>query len=103
MKWTYDPSVDALTIILLEGRASALTREVGAGLLWDFDRNGHPVSIEILDASVHFPVRQLNKLSPPDDVIPLSEAAKRIGLDVSTLRHQIRNKRLKAKIGRAHV
>ncbi len=96
MKWTYDPSVDALTILFLEGRASALTREVGIGLLWDFDRNGHPVSIEILDASTHFPVRQLNKLAPPDDVVPLSEAAKRIGLDVSTLRHQIRNKRLRA-------
>lgn len=34
-------------------------------------------------------------------IIPLSEAAQRLGLSASTLRHQIRNGRLRAvKVGR---
>lgn len=74
MKWTYDPAVDALTILFLPGRHSARTVELGSGMLCDFDRKGHPVAIEILDASRHFPSRELGNLQLPEVMVPLSEA-----------------------------
>lgn len=96
MKWTYDPAVDALTILFLPGRRSARTVELGSGMLCDYDRKGHPVAIEILDASRHFPTKELRNLQLPEVMVPLSEASKRAGLDASTLRHQIQRKRLRA-------
>ena len=96
MKWTYDSAVDALTIQFLPGRRSARTEALKPGLLSDYDKRGHPISIEVLDASTHFPVRQLRNLPLPEPMVPLAEASKRIGLDASTLRQQIRNKRLRA-------
>lgn len=96
MNWTYDPAVDALTILFLPGRRSARTDELRSGMLCDYDRNGHPVSIEILDASRHFPAKELGNLPLPEVMVPLSEASRRVGLDASTLRQQIRRKRLRA-------
>ncbi len=96
MQWTYDPAVDALTILFLPGRRSARTDELGTGMFCDYDRSGHPVAIEILDASTHFPAKTLRALPIPEAMLPLSEASKTVGLDASTLRQQIRNKRLRA-------
>ncbi len=96
MQWTYDAAVDALTILLLPGRRSARTDEWGMGMFCDYDRMGHPVAIEILDASTHFPARTLRALPLPEVMVPLSEASRAAGLDPSTLRQQIRNKRLRA-------
>ncbi len=97
MQWTYDAAVDALTILLLPGRRSARTDEWVMGMFCDYDRMGHPVSIEILDASTHFPARTLRALPLPEVMVPLSEASRAAGLDPSTLRQQIRNKRLRDK------
>ena len=69
---------------------------MGPGILFDYDRNGHPISIEILDASRHFPARELQNLQLPEVMLPLSEASRRSGLDASTLRRQIRRRRLVA-------
>lgn len=96
MKWTYDPSVDALTIEFLTNRKSARTEEVEPGMLFDYDKAGHPISLEILDASTHFPVKGLKALPLPEAMIPLSEASRRVGLDPATLRQQIHRKRLRA-------
>ena len=96
MKWTYDPSVDALTIEFLTDRKSARTEEIEPGMLFDYDKAGHPISLEILDASTHFPVKGLKALPLPEAMIPLSEASKRVGLDPATLRQQIHRKRLRA-------
>lgn len=96
MRWSYDPEVDALTITLIPGRQSARTEELRPGLLWDFDRAGHPVAIEILDASNHFPRESLSHLPLPQVMVPLSEASRSVGLDPATLRQQIRNRRLRA-------
>ena len=96
MKWTYDPSVDALLIEFLPNRRSARTDEAGRGILLDYDKSGHPISLEILDASGHFPGRVLRELPLPAEMIPLSEASRRAGLDPATLRQQIHRKRLRA-------
>ncbi len=96
MQWTYDAAVDALTIIFLPGRRSARTDELGTGMFCDYDRRGHPIAIEILDASTHFPARTLHALPIPEVMVPLSEASKTAGLDASTLRQQIRNRKLRA-------
>lgn len=96
MKWSYDPSVDALTIEFLPGRKSARTKEVEPGILVDYDKPGHPISLEIMDASTHFPFKVLNALPLPEAMIPLSEASRRTGLDAATLRQQIHRKRLRA-------
>ena len=37
------------------------------------DRAGHPVAIEILDASSHFSNRSLSRLPLPEAMVPLSE------------------------------
>jgi len=96
MKWSYDPLVDALTIEFLPGRRSARTEEIEPGMLFDYDKAGHPLSLEILDASAHFPLKVLQALPLPEAMIPLSEASKRAGLDPATLRQQIHRKRLRA-------
>jgi uncharacterized protein YuzE len=96
MRWSYDPQVDALTITLIPGRRSARTDELRPGMLCDVDRAGHPISIEILDASSHFSRSSLSHLPLPQVMVPLSEASRSVGLDPATLRQQIRNRRLRA-------
>lgn len=96
MQWTYDPSVDALTIIFDTRKRSSRTDEHRSGILIDYDIEGHPISVEVLDASTHFGKRDLLNLPLPQGMIPLSKAAKEVGLDPATLRQQIRRKRLKA-------
>jgi uncharacterized protein YuzE len=96
MDWSYDPQVDALTITLISARKSAHTEELRPGMLCDLDRAGHPIAIEILDASTHFPRSSLEHLPLPQIMMPLSEASRSVGLDAATLRQQIRNRRLRA-------
>lgn len=96
MNWTYDPQVDALTILLIPGKASARTEEVRPGMLVDVDRAGHPISIDILDASEHFSKHILSNLPLPEAMLPLSVASKRAGLNSATLRQQIKRRRLRA-------
>lgn len=96
MRWSYDPQVDALTIALIPGRRSARTDELRPGMLCDVDKAGHPISIEILDASRHFSRDSLSHLPLPEVMVPLSEASRSAGLDPATLRQQIRNRRLRA-------
>jgi uncharacterized protein YuzE len=96
MRWTYDPDVDALTIVLGARRRSTRTEELGNGLLVDFDRQGTVIAIEVLDASQRYPKDQLAALPLPVPLLPLSHAADRAGVTPDTLRQQIRNQRLKA-------
>jgi uncharacterized protein YuzE len=96
MHWTYDPSVDALTIVFDARRRASRTDEVRPGMLVDSDRRGNPIAIEFLDASTQFPAVVLETLPLPKALLPLSDAAKRAALAPATLRQQIRNKRLAA-------
>jgi uncharacterized protein YuzE len=50
MKVTFDESVDILYIRLREGDYSE-SDEVAQGIIVDFDKQGKPMAIEILDAS----------------------------------------------------
>lgn len=49
MRIQYDPGVDVLMIYLREGQV-AESDEVAAGMIVDFDEEGRPLSIEILNA-----------------------------------------------------
>ena len=50
MKITYDPEVDILRIILVQGPIEE-SDEDRPGIILDYDKNGNIVGIEILDAS----------------------------------------------------
>ena len=49
MRIKYDPSVDILMIYLREGKY-AISDEVAPGMIVDFDEDGLPLRIEILNA-----------------------------------------------------
>ena len=51
MKVIYDPTVDALTVILNDVLVET-SDEVGPGVVFDYDKDGNIVGIEILDASI---------------------------------------------------
>lgn len=59
MKITYDPDVDALSIIFRE--ATATTVELGEGIAADYDSEGRLVGIEFLDATARFGGRDVLK------------------------------------------
>ena len=50
MKVIYDKETDSLSIILREGKV-AESDEVSDGLIFDYDRVGRLLSLELLDAS----------------------------------------------------
>ncbi|MBI2925686.1 MAG: DUF2283 domain-containing protein [Verrucomicrobia bacterium] len=50
MKVIYDKETDTLSIILRAGKV-AESDEVRAGLIFDYDKSGRLVSLELLDAS----------------------------------------------------
>ena len=49
MKISYDPEVDALSIIFLE--TTVTTKHLDEGIVADYDANGQLAGIEILDAA----------------------------------------------------
>ena len=49
MKVIYDKESDTLSIILSQGKV-AMSDEVREGLILDYDKAGHLVSLELLDA-----------------------------------------------------
>ena len=96
MRWTYDPTVDALAIVFADQAQVARTDELRHGMLVDSDADGRPIAIEFLDASTQFPGVALETLPLPTGLLPLAAAARRTGLAPATLRQQIRNRRLRA-------
>ncbi len=48
MKITYDPEVDALSIVFRE--TTVMTKHLDDGIAADYDADGHLAGIEILDA-----------------------------------------------------
>lgn len=49
MKITYDPEVDASSIIFQD--TTVTTRELGEGIAAEFDASGHLAGIEVLDVA----------------------------------------------------
>lgn len=96
MQWTYDPSVDALSIVFAPRRLPMTTDEVRPGMLIDMDSSGRPVALEFLNASRQFPRAVLESIPLPKALLPLRVAANRAGLTTATLRQLIHNGRLAA-------
>lgn len=59
MRIEYFPETDSLYIDLAE-RAGVDTREIGDGIVIDIDADGHPVGIDIDQASKHLDLRTLD-------------------------------------------
>ena len=59
MRIEYFPETDSLYIDLAE-RAGVDTREIGDGIVIDIDADGHPVGIDIDQASTHLDLRTLD-------------------------------------------
>jgi len=69
MEVIYDRETDTLSLILAEGPV-AESGELRQGLIIDYDRDGHIVSVEVLDASEHV-------AEPASIAFELKEAAAR--------------------------
>jgi uncharacterized protein YuzE len=67
MKIEYFPDTDSLYIDLAE-RAGTDTREIAEGIVVDLDGAGHPVGIDIDQASKHLDLRKLNLKRIPFEV-----------------------------------
>ena len=67
MRIEYFPDTDSLYIDLAE-RPGADTREIGEGIVVDIDEQGHPVGIDIDQASKHLDLRKLNLKRIPFEV-----------------------------------
>lgn len=62
MKSEYDPSVDALYLMLAEAKVVE-SEELRPGFIVDYDAEGRIVGVEILDASKHVaPGSELDRL-----------------------------------------
>jgi len=62
MKIFYDPKADAVDIIFKKGKVFE-TRKIGPETYIDVDKNGEPLSLEILGASERLPVEEFTNLS----------------------------------------
>lgn len=58
----YDPKVDALDVVFKSGDVFE-TREIGREMFLDVDKNGEPLSLEILDAHSRLPKDTFGKLT----------------------------------------
>lgn len=96
MRGHYDRSVDALFIELRAGAKSVRTERVTDEVRVDFDREGHAIGVEVLNASWHMPLAMLSQLSTAAKSYTLVEASGVSGLSATTLRVQIHNRRIRA-------
>jgi uncharacterized protein YuzE len=76
MRIEYFPDTDSLYIDLAE-RPGADTREIGEGIVLDIDEQGHPVGIDIDQASKHLDLRKLNLNRIPFEVEQITGRAAR--------------------------
>ena len=58
----FDPKADAVDIVFKNGTV-AETREIGREMYLDVDKNGEPLSLEILGASERFALDDFTRLS----------------------------------------
>jgi len=93
---TYDAAADVLGAWLAPDDGTAVTRELAPGVHADVDAAGRLVSVEVLDASRHYPRAALEGLAGPDTYLTLAEAAAASEGEVTaaTLRVQLARGRL---------
>jgi uncharacterized protein YuzE len=101
MHFTYDQEVDILMVYLSDTKI-ARTERLGDGPILDFAEDGSLVSIEIMGASRHYSVEEMNKYPPNyDEPISLVDAARVVGCTPKALQLAIQRGRLEGKkIGR---
>ena len=73
---TYDAGVDALSVVLVEGKGRIRTLEVRTGVHLDFDEDERLVALELLDASYHMSHAELVKLAEPPALARTTEISK---------------------------
>jgi uncharacterized protein YuzE len=62
MKITYDPEADALYIGLRKAKPR-VTDDIEEGVVADFDKDGHVIGFEVLDASTRMSSEELGRVS----------------------------------------
>lgn len=101
----YDAESDVLTITLAQPskKGGVDSLEVDPGVFCDFQGAHRLLRVQVQDASKRYTAQELAALAGPPPM-GLADAAAQSGLAMSTLRIQIRNKRLTAeKVGRDWV
>jgi uncharacterized protein YuzE len=73
MKINYDPAVDALSVTLRKG-VVARTVEIAPEIMIDFDKEGRPLYLEILDASVKIGKTNMNSIRIGKTSVPFAAA-----------------------------
>lgn len=93
MRATYDRDVDALAI-RVGGGHSARTVRVTETVRVDLDADGRIIAIEVLDASWHLPIAELEELPEPETLLTIAEAAEETDVAPATLRALVREGRV---------
>jgi len=71
MKIDYDATVDALSVTLRKGKVDR-TVEIAPEIMIDFDLNGRPLYLEILDASTKIGKSNMTSVQVGKENIPLA-------------------------------
>lgn len=94
LKIEYEPEVDILTIYLQDpGAPLSHSGEASPGVILNYATDGSLSSVEVLDASRHYPSGQLAAYSV-DEFVDLKTAARLAGIAPVTLRTQAGKGRL---------
>lgn len=102
MRMTYDRAVDALAIELVPGASHVRTVPIASGILAHFDAGRRFVELEVLQATDHWPQRELEQLDSPAVCLTLTDAARESRIGRATLRRRLQEGRLPGrKAGRA--
>jgi uncharacterized protein YuzE len=73
MKINYDSEVDALSVTLRKGKVER-TVEIAPEIMVDFDKDGRPLYLEILDATTKIGKANMNSIQIGKETIPLALA-----------------------------
>jgi uncharacterized protein YuzE len=71
MKINYDPQVDALSVTLRKGVVDR-TVEIAPEIMIDFDKEGRPLYLEILDATTKIGKSNMTSVRIGKETIPLT-------------------------------
>jgi uncharacterized protein YuzE len=71
MKINYDPQVDALSVTLRKGVVDR-TVEIAPEIMIDFDKEGRPLYLEILDATTKIGKTNMTSIRIGKETIPLA-------------------------------
>jgi uncharacterized protein YuzE len=71
MKINYDAAVDALSVTLRKGKVER-TVEIAPEIMIDFDKEGRPLYLEILDATTKIGKVNMNSIQIGKETIPLA-------------------------------